>query len=109
MSSPTDASPPPLRATAHGSGPMGIATPSSRRTCTDYSLPGLPAHRERFWTLPSRYDLLYLRQFSSRLERKQSEILHESDRIFYEPIGGSTAIVIPRRTRRRAVGAARAS
>ncbi len=37
--SPTDASPPPLRATAHGSGPMWIATPSSRRTCTDYSLP----------------------------------------------------------------------
>ena len=70
---------------------------------------GLPAHCEKFWTLPSRYDLLYLRQFSSRLERKQSEILHESDRIFYEQIGGSTATAIPRRTRRRAVGAARAS
>ena len=37
--SPTDASPPPSRATAHGSGPMWFATPSSRRTCTDYSLP----------------------------------------------------------------------
>jgi hypothetical protein len=37
--SPTDASPPPLRATAHGSGPMWLATPSSYRTCTDYSLP----------------------------------------------------------------------
>jgi hypothetical protein len=39
MRSPTDASPPPLRTTTHGSGPMWIATPSSRRTCTDYSLP----------------------------------------------------------------------
>ena len=37
--SPTDASPPPSRATAHGSGPMWLATPSSYRTCTDYSLP----------------------------------------------------------------------
>ena len=37
--SPADASPPPLRATAHGLGPMWIATPSSYRTCTDYSLP----------------------------------------------------------------------
>src|SRR5262245_7605223 len=37
--SPTDASPPPLQATAHGSGPMWLATPSSYRTCTDYSLP----------------------------------------------------------------------
>jgi hypothetical protein len=37
--SPTDASPPPLRATAHGSGPMWLATPSSYRICTDYSLP----------------------------------------------------------------------
>jgi hypothetical protein len=36
---PTDASPPPLRTTTHGSGPMWIATPSSRRTCTDYSFP----------------------------------------------------------------------
>src|SRR5271167_2595928 len=39
MCSPTDASPPPSRTTAHGSGSMWIATPSSRRTCTDYSLP----------------------------------------------------------------------
>ena len=37
--SPTDASPPPSRATAHGSRPMWLATPSSYRTCTDYSLP----------------------------------------------------------------------
>jgi hypothetical protein len=35
----TDASPPPSRATAHGSRPMWLATPSSYRTCTDYSLP----------------------------------------------------------------------
>lgn len=27
------------RMPAHGSGPMWIATPSSYRTCTDYSLP----------------------------------------------------------------------
>ena len=37
--SPVDASPPSLRASAHDSGPMWIATPSSWRTCTDYSLP----------------------------------------------------------------------
>ena len=35
----TDASPPPSRATAHGSRPMWLATPSSYPTCTDYSLP----------------------------------------------------------------------
>ena len=35
----TDASPPSSRATAHGSRPMWLATPSSYRTCTDYSLP----------------------------------------------------------------------
>ena len=39
MCSSTDASPPPSRATAHGSRPMWLATPSSYRTCTDYSLP----------------------------------------------------------------------
>jgi len=39
MHSPTDASPPPSRTTTHGSGPMWIATPSSQRTCTAYSLP----------------------------------------------------------------------
>ena len=37
--SPTDASSLTSRSTMHGSGPMWIATPSSRRTCTDYSLP----------------------------------------------------------------------
>jgi hypothetical protein len=31
--------PPPSRATAHGSRPMWLATPSSYRTCTDYSSP----------------------------------------------------------------------
>ena len=31
--------PPPSRTTAHGSGPMWIATPSSQWTCTTYSLP----------------------------------------------------------------------
>ena len=39
MQSPTDASPPPSRTTTHGSGPMWIATPSSQRTSTVYSLP----------------------------------------------------------------------
>src|SRR5215813_11858763 len=39
MCSSADASLPPLQATAHGSGSMWIATPSSYRTCTDYSLP----------------------------------------------------------------------
>ena len=52
MRSPTDASLPPLRATAHGSGSMRIATPSSCRTSTDYSLPVSPAHCERLCTLP---------------------------------------------------------
>ena len=47
MRSPTDASLPPLRASAHGSGSMRIATPSSCRTSTDYSLPVSPAHCER--------------------------------------------------------------
>src|SRR6516162_508833 len=37
--SPADASPTPSRTPAHGSGPMWIATPSSRRTSTSYSLP----------------------------------------------------------------------
>ncbi len=39
MQSPTDASPPPSRTTAHGSGPMWIATPSSQRTFNVYSWP----------------------------------------------------------------------
>ena len=39
LRSPTDASPPSLRTTEHGSGPMWLATPSPYRTCTDYSLP----------------------------------------------------------------------
>jgi hypothetical protein len=34
---PIDASLSPLQTTAHGSGSMRIATPSSCRTCTDYS------------------------------------------------------------------------
>jgi hypothetical protein len=37
--SPADASPGPSRGPTHGSGPMWIATPSSRWTCTTYSLP----------------------------------------------------------------------
>ena len=36
---PVNASPRPSRATAHGSGPMWFATPSSQGTCTLYSLP----------------------------------------------------------------------
>src|SRR5215216_7620953 len=39
MRSPADASPPPLQTTAHGSGPMWFATPSSQWTSTTYSLP----------------------------------------------------------------------
>src|SRR5262245_25488769 len=39
MRSPVNASPRPSRATAHDSGPMWIATPSSQGTCTLYSLP----------------------------------------------------------------------
>src|SRR5262245_11257671 len=39
MCSSADPSPPPSQATAHGSRSMWIATPSSYRTCTDYSLP----------------------------------------------------------------------
>src|SRR5712671_4944042 len=37
--SPADASPAPLRTSAHGSGPMWVATPSPYGTCTLYSLP----------------------------------------------------------------------
>src|SRR5262245_14581278 len=40
----------------HGLGLMWIATPSSRRTCTDYSLTGLPAHCAILWTLPVDFD-----------------------------------------------------
>src|SRR5713226_8138396 len=39
MRPPVNASPRPSRATAHDSGPMWIATPSSQGTCTLYSLP----------------------------------------------------------------------
>src|ERR1700732_783688 len=39
MRTPVNASPRPSRATAHDSGPMWIATPSSQGTCTLYSLP----------------------------------------------------------------------
>src|SRR5215467_4179537 len=39
MHSPVNASPWPSRTTAHDSGPMWIATPSSQGTCTLYSLP----------------------------------------------------------------------
>src|ERR1700745_4179931 len=39
MRSLADASLPPSRTSTHGSGSMWIATPSSYRTCTDYSLP----------------------------------------------------------------------
>jgi hypothetical protein len=41
MRSPADASPSPSRVPTHGSGPMWLATPSSWRTCTSYSLPVL--------------------------------------------------------------------
>jgi hypothetical protein len=39
MRTPVNASPTPSRATAHDSGPMWIATPSSQGTCTLYFLP----------------------------------------------------------------------
>src|ERR1700738_819624 len=39
MCSPTDASPASSRMPTHGSGPMGIATPSLQWTFTTYSLP----------------------------------------------------------------------
>ena len=39
MRSPVNASPRPSRATAHDSGSMRFATPSSQGTCTLYSLP----------------------------------------------------------------------
>jgi hypothetical protein len=55
MRSPADASPLPLRTAAHGLGPMWIATPSSRWTCTTYSSPvsrrtrseAIQGHRDR--------------------------------------------------------------
>jgi hypothetical protein len=56
--SPADASPPPSRATAHGVEPMWIATPSSCRTCTNYSLPVSLAHCERFGTLSRSTQLI---------------------------------------------------
>ena len=54
MCSSADASLPPSQVTAHGSRSMWIATPSSYRTCTDYSLPVSRRTAKRFWTLPAR-------------------------------------------------------
>ena len=51
MRSPTDASPTSSRMPAHGSGPMWFAIPSSRWTCTTYSLP-VSRRTDMFsWTL----------------------------------------------------------
>src|SRR5262249_34938316 len=47
MHSPTDASPVPSHAPAHGPVPMRFALPSSGRTFTAYSLPVSPAHGKR--------------------------------------------------------------
>jgi hypothetical protein len=44
--SPADASPTSSRRQAHGSGPTWVASPSSQRTFTTYSLPVSPAHRQ---------------------------------------------------------------
>src|SRR5262249_18469096 len=55
MCSSADASLSPSQATAHGSWSMWIATPSYSFIVSDLHrllIAGLPAHCERFWTLP---------------------------------------------------------
>src|SRR3954463_1846188 len=51
--SPTDASPPPLRTTAHGSGPMWFSYSFIVSDLHRLLVAGLPAHCERLWTLPN--------------------------------------------------------
>ena len=56
MHSPVNASPKPSRATAHDSGPMWIAAPSSQGTCTLYSLP-VSRRTQMFSGWPPKADL----------------------------------------------------
>lgn len=60
--SPTDASLPPSRATAHGLGPMWIATPSSYQTCTDYSLPVSRRTAKLSGQYPAKFYVVVTRQ-----------------------------------------------
>ena len=71
--SPADASPPPLRATAHGLGPMWIATPSSYRTCTDYSLPV----SRRTAKDSARYQWIRCNSYSSAFPYRNSAPVHK--------------------------------
>jgi hypothetical protein len=66
MRSPTDASPRSSRTTAHGSGPMWFATPSSQRTFTAYSLP--VSRRTRLTTQS------FLRHLSGSHQQRSSTI-----------------------------------
>src|SRR5712671_4111656 len=54
MRPPVNASPKPSRATAHDSGPMWIANPSSYETCTLYSLPVSRRFAYLFQIAPNR-------------------------------------------------------
>ena len=56
MRPPVNASPKPSRATAHDSGPMRFATPSSQGTCTLYSLP-VSRRTQMFSGLPLKADV----------------------------------------------------
>jgi hypothetical protein len=55
MRPPVNASPRPSRATAHDSGPMWIATPSSQGTCTLYSPPVSRRFANVFRFTPERW------------------------------------------------------
>src|SRR4029077_4124722 len=59
MRTPVNASQRPSRATAHDSGPMWIATPSSQGTCTLYSL---PVSRRFAYGFPNAHNLPVSRQ-----------------------------------------------
>ena len=71
MRSPLNASPRPSRATAHDSGPMWIAIPSSQGTCILYSLPVSRrfAYRVRFTPGPDRCADIRLRHVVHRRHR----------------------------------------
>jgi len=75
MRSPVNASPRPSRATAHDSGPMWIATPSSQGTCTLYSLPVSRrfAYLVRFTPVSDRRADIRNRQLRAKSCREQMQ------------------------------------
>jgi hypothetical protein len=77
MRTPVNASPRPSRATAHDSGPMWIATPSSQGTCTLYSLPVSRrfAYLVRFTPVSDRRADIRNRQLRAKRRRRRERFL----------------------------------